>query len=79
MSSQSHKGVRFDVWSSQRTWFWMVLNDCRGGAIGVAATEPEAIREARRSIEEMYREEVCPESPVNEVNPAETRRSVLCN
>ena len=50
----SHMGVRFELWNRQQTWFWYVVNPRRsGGTIGAAATEVEAIREARWSIEEM--------------------------
>jgi hypothetical protein len=52
--NRSHMGVGFEVWNSQRTWLWHVVNPHRnGGAIGAAASEAEAIREARSSIEEM--------------------------
>jgi hypothetical protein len=46
--------ITFEVWTCQGTWFWYVVNPQRnGGTIGAAATETEAIREARSSIEEM--------------------------
>jgi hypothetical protein len=46
--------ITFEVWTGQGTWFWCVANPQRNcGAIGTAATETEAIREARSSIEEM--------------------------
>ena len=46
--------VAFEVWACQGTWLWYVGNPERnGGTIGAAATETEAIREARSSIEEM--------------------------
>lgn len=64
MSSLSHNGNRFEIWHSERTWFWMIMSDYSGGgAIGVAASEAEAIREARRSIEEQ-----CADSQIDEVN-----------
>ena len=50
----THVNTAFEVWTGQGTWFWYVVNpqrDC--GTIGAAATETEAIREARSSIEEM--------------------------
>jgi hypothetical protein len=46
--------ITFEVWTSQGTWVWHVLNPERnGGTIGVAATQKEAIRDARSSIKEM--------------------------
>jgi hypothetical protein len=54
VSSRSHMGIGFELWNGQRTWFWYVVYPRRnGGAIGVAANEADAIREARSSIEEM--------------------------
>jgi len=52
-SSKHHLGIGFEVWTAQETWFWFVANLERSGIIGAAATESEAEREARRSIEEM--------------------------
>jgi hypothetical protein len=53
--SQAHGSrITFEVWAHQGTWFWHVVNpQGTGGTIGAAATEAEAIREARSSIEEM--------------------------
>jgi hypothetical protein len=50
----NHLGTSFEIWSGRQTWFWFVV-DCRcdGAAIGAAANEVEAIREACLSIEEM--------------------------
>jgi hypothetical protein len=46
--------ITVEVWTRQGTWFWYVVNPLgNGGSIGAAATETEAIREARSSIEEM--------------------------
>jgi hypothetical protein len=60
-TSKHHLGIGFEVWSAQQTWFWLVANRDRNGMtgaapnmIGAAATEPEAEREARLSIEEIY-------------------------
>jgi hypothetical protein len=54
-SNRDHLGTGFDVWSGQANWFWFVINPRRdGGAIGSAATEADAIREARGAIEEMF-------------------------
>ena len=52
-SSKNHLGIGFEVWSAQQTWFWFVANLERNGIIGAAATESEAEREARQSIEEL--------------------------
>jgi hypothetical protein len=47
-------GNGFEVWNSQRTWFWFVADSRRdGGTIGVAPTEAEAVSEACSSIEDM--------------------------
>jgi hypothetical protein len=44
--------VRITLWTVQRTWFWsLVYPDRQGGAIGAAATEAEAVREAQAVIE----------------------------
>ena len=48
-------GIDFEVWDGASTWFWMVLDPHReAGAIGVASSETDAVREASRSIEEMH-------------------------
>jgi hypothetical protein len=50
----NHMDIGFEVWTGQGSWFWYVLNPNRNGAtIGAAASEMEAIREARSSIAEM--------------------------
>ena len=46
-------GISFEVWNSQQSWFWFVENTNRNGMIGAAASESEAEREARSSIEEL--------------------------
>jgi hypothetical protein len=54
MRSRSHQGTNFEIWNAQQTWFWLVANPHRnGGAIGAAATEEQAVREACSSIEVM--------------------------
>jgi len=36
--------MRFNVWNVHGTWFWsLVYPDQHGGAIGAAASEPEAV------------------------------------
>jgi hypothetical protein len=54
-SNRDHLGIGFDVWSGQANWFWFVVNPRRDGraAIGSAATEADAMREACVAIEEM--------------------------
>jgi hypothetical protein len=51
--SKSHLGIGFEVWNAQQTWFWLVDNTNRNGMIGAAASESDAIAEARSSIEEI--------------------------
>jgi hypothetical protein len=51
--SKNHLGVSFEVWNAQQTWFWFVANTNRSGMIGAAATESDAIGDARSSIEEI--------------------------
>lgn len=50
-------GTGFDVWDGHQTWFWSLIGPHRNsGAIGAAATEDEAVREACQSIEETGRD-----------------------
>jgi hypothetical protein len=50
----NHLGTRFEIWNGGHTWFWFVADaHCSAAAIGAAANQAEAIREARLSIEEM--------------------------
>jgi hypothetical protein len=50
----NYLGTSFEIWNGRHTWFWFVADACcSGAAIGAAANEAEAIREARLSIEEM--------------------------
>ena len=52
MRGHSHLGTHFEVWTAQQTWFWSLVNPHRnGGAIGAAASEAEAVREATLLIE----------------------------
>jgi len=51
---RNHLGTSFTVWKRRQSWFWLVLDQHgNGGAIGTAATEADAVREACTSIEEM--------------------------
>jgi hypothetical protein len=45
----SHKEAEFQVWNGPCSWFWFAPYG-HGGAISVALTEAEAIREARAAI-----------------------------
>ncbi len=51
-SLRHHLGASFEVWDGQQTWFWFVIDPHRdGGAIGAAASETEAVRDACLSID----------------------------
>lgn|SRR5512146_934193 len=53
-NNRDHLGIRFEVWSGEWTWFWRAFNTRRNrGAVGAAATEADAVREAHAAIEEM--------------------------
>ena len=53
MRSRTYLGTRFEIWSGERTWFWLVPDPFRdAGAIGTAASEAEAVDEARELIED---------------------------
>jgi hypothetical protein len=46
--------ISFNVWNSRGTWFWsLVYPDRQGGAIGAAASEAEAVGEAKAAIERL--------------------------
>jgi hypothetical protein len=51
--SKNHLGIGFEVWNAQQSWFWLIDNTNRNGMIGAAASESDAIAEARSSIEEI--------------------------
>lgn len=54
---RDHWGAGFELWTGGQSWFWYLRDPCRaGGAIGAAATEADAVREARAAIEEMSAE-----------------------
>jgi hypothetical protein len=50
-----HLGIAFELWTHQRTWFWLLAHPARSGrvTIGAAAGESAAIRDACSLIEEM--------------------------
>jgi hypothetical protein len=55
MSNLRHyRGIDFEIWDGQQSWFWFVLDPLRdSGAIGAAASETAAVRDACLSIDEM--------------------------
>jgi hypothetical protein len=53
-NQRTYSGIIFEIWEGQQTWFWFVLDPHReGGAIGAAASENDAVRDACFSIDEM--------------------------
>ena len=53
MFSHIHCGTGFEIWTSQQSWFWRLSDPHRNrGSVGAAATEAEAMRDARLAIEE---------------------------
>ena len=56
MSIRKHQfDIGFKVWRRQRTWFWFVASQYGdGGTIGTAATEADAVRAARASVEAVF-------------------------
>jgi hypothetical protein len=53
-SIRDHLGTRFELRTDQWTWFWrVVIPHRKGGAVGAAATEADAVRDACVAIEEM--------------------------
>jgi hypothetical protein len=54
-SRRDYLGTGFLVWTGELTWFWRVFNSRHsGGAVGAAASEADAVREACMAIEEMF-------------------------
>ena len=54
MTTINYLGESFQLWNRQHAWFWLVAGPGReGAAIGVAASEPDAVRDACSSIDEM--------------------------
>lgn len=54
LSRRFHRGQKFELWTSQGACFWRLVDSRRnGGIIGAAASEAEAMREARTTIEEL--------------------------
>jgi hypothetical protein len=53
MDSRLYVADNFEIWKKQDAWFWRVFNiEPNGAAVGAAATEAEAVREARLYIEQ---------------------------
>jgi hypothetical protein len=70
---RNYLGTSFTVWNRRQTWFWMVLNQHgNGGTIGTAATEAEALRDARSSIEEMSAQ-----LPSSSASPRRTEKALM--
>lgn len=47
-------GIDFEVWDGDQRWMWCVIDPHReAGAVGIAASENDAVRDARVSIDEM--------------------------
>lgn len=52
MSNRNYLGNSYEVWNRQFTWFWFVTDQSGArSAIGVAASQADAQREARSLIE----------------------------
>ena len=52
--NRSHLEIAFEVWAHGQSWFWLVvLPHSDGGTIGAAASEADAIRDARLLIEDL--------------------------
>jgi hypothetical protein len=46
--------IGFKIWKHSQGWFWLVVSPhINGGTIGAAATEAEAIRDARSSVDDV--------------------------
>jgi hypothetical protein len=46
--------IGFKIWKHSQSWLWLVVSPhINGGTIGVAATEAEAILDARSSVEDI--------------------------
>jgi hypothetical protein len=54
MRTRTYLGTDFEVWKNGDSWFWFVPDPLRArGAIGAAAGELDAVREACATIDEM--------------------------
>jgi hypothetical protein len=54
MRNCTYAGSTFTLWKRQQTWFWSLPDQYGGGGrIGAAASEADAIHEARLSIDEL--------------------------
>jgi hypothetical protein len=53
MHSCNYQGSTVEIWNSNHSWFWRILEAGRnGGTIGAAASEADAVRDACLTIEE---------------------------
>ncbi len=80
MSNLRHYlSIDFEVWDGQQTWYWFVIDPhSDGGAIGAAAGETEAVRDACLSIDEMMAR-VEPLSAIEwEISLANLERYLTC-
>jgi hypothetical protein len=51
---RSHLEIGFKVWENRQGWLWLIDNPhSNGGTIGAAATEDQAIHDARSLIENL--------------------------
>ena len=51
-STRQYLGTGFEVWAAQQSWFWFLDKPHgNGAAIGAAATEADAVRDACLTIE----------------------------
>src|SRR5262249_48145607 len=61
----------FNLWTIQGTWFWLLLYpDRRGGRIGAAASEAEAMAEAKAAIRHLpqkYNDHEAPPAPCDDL------------
>jgi len=53
-NQRTYAGIIFEIWEGQQSWFWFVIDPHHdGGAIGAAAGETAAVRDACSSIDAM--------------------------
>ena len=51
--SRFYDGVRFELWPRADAWFWLVTDLPKVRVAGAAASEAEAVSQARGSIDEL--------------------------
>jgi hypothetical protein len=78
-NQRQYLGILFEVWDSNQSWFWFVIDPhCEGGSIGAAASETEAVRDACRSIDEMMMAYLPPSALGWEISLANLERYLAC-